>query len=174
MLTKSSPVLGVYATLPISVSLLVLAKALPFDVDDFFVDLYYYFHKSARCREELREFQDFVGISEMKIIKHCPTHWFSLEKVIKRVLHQWEALHAYFDKQAETNSDARVQRVYQKSPYFIKTVYMNVPLNVSEYPYFIKIVPLNDISKLTPMQIHSCEYRISSNSFRPRSVSALE
>ena len=74
-------VLGVYATLPISVFLLVL-KHLPFDVDDFFVDLYYYFHKSAKRREELREFQDFIGISEMKILKDVQLFGFLLKRLL--------------------------------------------------------------------------------------------
>ncbi len=55
-------------------------KALPVNVDDFFVDLFYYFDKSSKRKEELREFQEFTGTKEMKIIKHCKTSWLSLEK----------------------------------------------------------------------------------------------
>lgn len=86
-------------------------KALPLDVDDFFVDLYYFFDKSAKRKEEFRAFQDFVGVKELKILKHCPTRWLSLEKVIKRLLQQWDALHAYFDKESENNHAARVLRL---------------------------------------------------------------
>ena len=84
-------------------------KALP--LDDFFVDLYYFFDKSAKRKEEFREFQSFVGVKELKIIKHCPTRWLSLERVIKRLLQQWDALYAYFDKEAESNQAARVLRL---------------------------------------------------------------
>jgi hypothetical protein len=98
--------------------LLAGVKALPIDVDDFFVDLFYYFDKSSKRKEELREFQEFTGTKELKIIKHCKTRWLSLEKAVKRVLQQWCALHAYFDREAESNRVARVLRLdeHLKSP----------------------------------------------------------
>ena len=81
--------------------LLAGVKALPVDVDDFFVDLFYYFDKSAKRKEELREFQDFTDTKKLKIIKHCKTRWLSLERVVKRVLQQWSA---YFDRVSESDS----------------------------------------------------------------------
>ena len=91
--------------------LLAGAKALPIDIDDFFVDLYYYFDKSAKRKEVYREFQEFTGVQALKIVKHCKTRWLSLERAVKRVLQQWDALHAYFDKEAETDRSARVLRL---------------------------------------------------------------
>ena len=67
--------------------LLAGVKALPVDVGDFFVDLFYIFNKSAKQKEEFREFQEFTGTKELKIIKHCKTRWLSLEKAVQRVLH---------------------------------------------------------------------------------------
>ena len=98
--------------------LLAGVKALPIDIDDFFVDLFYYFDKSSKRKEEFHEFQEFTGTKELKIIKHCKTRWLSLDKAVKRVLQQWCALHAYFDREAETNRLARVLRLDQhmKSP----------------------------------------------------------
>ena len=93
--------------------LLAGVKLLPIDVDDFFVDLFYYFDKSSKRKEELHEFQEFTGTKELKIIKHCKTRWLSLEKAVKRVLQQWCALYAYFDREAETNRAARVLRLEQ-------------------------------------------------------------
>ena len=84
----------------------------------FFVDLFYFCNKSAKRKEEFREFQEFTGTKELKIIKHCKTHWLSLEKAVQHVLYQWSALHAYFDKEAEDDTTARVARLDQhfKSP----------------------------------------------------------
>ena len=95
--------------------LLAGVQSLPIDVDDFFVDLYY---KSAKRKDEYHEFQTFVGVKELKIIKHCTTRWLSLERCIQRVLRQWHALYAYFDKISETDHSARVLRLDQhfKSP----------------------------------------------------------
>ena len=93
--------------------LLAGVKALPVDIDDFFVDLFYFFNKSAKRKDEFREFQEFTGTKELKIIKHCKTRWLSLEKAVQRVLQQWTALHAYFDREAEVDTSARVMRLDQ-------------------------------------------------------------
>ena len=37
----------------------------------FFVDLFYYFDKMPKRKEELKEFQSFTGTAELKVIKHC-------------------------------------------------------------------------------------------------------
>ena len=91
---------------------------LPVDIDDFFVDLYYYFDKSAKRKEEFHDFQVFTGVKELKIIKHCKTRWLSLEKCIQHVIQQWSALYAYFDKVSEDDHSARVMQLDQhfKSP----------------------------------------------------------
>lgn len=93
--------------------LLAGVQTLPVDVDDFFVDLYYYFDKSAKRKEEFHEFQVFTGVKEVKIIKHCKTRWLSLEKCVQRVLEQWSALYAYFDRISEEDGSARVIRLDQ-------------------------------------------------------------
>ena len=93
--------------------LLAGVKALPVDVDDFFVDLFYFFNKSATRKEEFHEFQKFPGTKELKIIKRRKTRWLSLDKVVQRVLHQWSALHAYFDKETEDDTTACVARLDQ-------------------------------------------------------------
>lgn len=90
--------------------LLAGVQTLPIDVDDFFVDLYYYFDKSAKRKEE---FHEFTGVKELKIIKHCKTRWLSLEKCVRRVLEQWSALYAYFDRVSEEDRSARVIRLDQ-------------------------------------------------------------
>ena len=53
----------------------------------------------------------FCGGEELIKLKQCLTHWLSLEKVIKRLLQQWDALYPYFDKEAENNRVARVLRL---------------------------------------------------------------
>ena len=79
----------------VNLCLLQGIKCLSLDVDDFFVDLFYYFDKLFKCKEQLHEFQDFTGTQQLK---HCKTRWLSLERSVKRVLQQWQALLAYFDK----------------------------------------------------------------------------
>ena len=88
-------------------------QALPVDVDDFFVDLFYHFDKSAKRKEELQEFREFTGTKQLKIVKHCKTRWLSLEKVVQRTLQQWPALYAYFDRLSGSDHSARVSRLDQ-------------------------------------------------------------
>ena len=76
---------------------------MPIDINDFFVDLFYYFDKSAKRKEELKEFQSFTGTDELK---HCKTRWLSLEKAVQRVVQQWPAL---LCRISEVDIFARVQ-----------------------------------------------------------------
>ena len=96
-----------------NLSLLAGVKSLPVDVDDFFVDLFYFFEKSAKRKEDFREFQHFTDTKQFKIIKHCKTRWLSLEKAVNRVLQQWPALYAYFDYVSENDHSSRVKRLDQ-------------------------------------------------------------
>ena len=82
-------------------------------MDDFFVDLFYYFEKSAKRKEDLREFQHFTDTKQLKVLKHCKTRWLSLEKAVHWVIQQWPALYAYFDSVSENDHSARVRRLDQ-------------------------------------------------------------
>ena len=85
-------------------------KALPVDV---VVDLFYYFEKSAKRKEDLREFQHFTDTKQLKVLKHCKTRWLSLEKAVHQVIQRWPALYAYFDSVSENDHLARVRRLDQ-------------------------------------------------------------
>ena len=67
----------------------------------------------AKRKEEFREFQEFTETAQLKIIKHCKTRWLSLEKCVQRVIQHWSALYAYFDREAESDTSARVSRLDQ-------------------------------------------------------------
>lgn len=51
--------------------------------------------------EELKEFQEFVGVEEQRIIKHCPTRWLSLSRCLPRLITQYKALESYFGSQPD-------------------------------------------------------------------------
>ena len=84
-------------------------KCLSVKVDDFLVDLFYYFDKSFKRKVQLREFKQFTGTQQLKFLKHFKRRWLSLERSVKRVIQQWQALHAYLDKKSEEDKSARVQ-----------------------------------------------------------------
>ena len=54
----------------------------------------------------------------MNILKHCPTRWLSLHKVVDRVLNQYAALSSYFESHDDVEKSGRVRNIHEflKSP----------------------------------------------------------
>ena len=71
------------------------AKKLPADIENFVIDLYYYFHWSSKI-EEYREFQEFCEVEPLVILKHISTGRLSLHASVCRIVQQWDALNSYF------------------------------------------------------------------------------
>ena len=87
-------------------------KKLPVSIDELLIDIFYHFkHSSKRYSEFSAIREEFSDIAPLRILKHCTTRWLSLERCVKRLLDQWPALYAYFDKEAETDRNARLQRI---------------------------------------------------------------
>ena len=91
-------------------------KNLPISVDDLLIEIYYNFKYSAKRVQEYSDIlTEFSEIEPLRIIKHCTTRWLSLERCLKRLLDQWPALYAYFDREADSISrstgNSRVQRI---------------------------------------------------------------
>ena len=85
---------------------------LPVSIDELLIDIYYHFkHSSKRYSEFSAIREEFSDIVPLWILKHCTTRWLNLERCVKPLLDQWPALHAYFDKEAESNRNTRLQRI---------------------------------------------------------------
>ena len=69
---------------------------------------------SSKRRSEYKDFQLFVDVDQLEILKHCPTRWLSLEKVVKRTLQQYPALLSYFTSHAESDKPGRVKRIKER------------------------------------------------------------
>ena len=82
-----------------------------FDVEDMFVDLYYWFDKSTKRKNELSDYCEFCDVRYRAVIKHVSTRWLSLEYAVQRTLQQYPALRSYFLSSHETQ--ARFQRLQQ-------------------------------------------------------------
>ena len=74
-----------YVCHPANLFLMAGVQTLPIDVDDLFVD-YYYFDKSAKPKEMNS------AIYGSQRIEHRMISWLSLEKCIQHVLPQWSAI----------------------------------------------------------------------------------
>ena len=72
------------------------AKELSVNVEDFVIDLYYHFRRSAKRKAQLREYMEFNNNAVRKIIKHVSTRWLSLGKSFECTLKQWDSLESNF------------------------------------------------------------------------------
>ena len=52
-------------------------KELTYNPELLVIDIYYYFEKSSKRREDLKEFKDFCNVAQQRVMKHCPTRWLS-------------------------------------------------------------------------------------------------
>ena len=90
------------------------AKELAVNIEDFVIDIYYHFWRSAKHKEQLREFMEFNNNEVRKVIKYVSTRWLSLGKCLERTLKQWDSLESYFlsyfDLQDDTEADGQTNR----------------------------------------------------------------
>ena len=89
-------------------------KALPLKVDDLLVDIFYYFKHSSKRIQDFKEFQEFTETDEEEILKHCPTRWLSLERVVNRTLSQFKALQSYFASHEDVEKSGRVKSINER------------------------------------------------------------
>jgi hypothetical protein len=66
------------------------------NVEDFLIDLYYWFDKSSKRKGKLTEYFEFCDQEYQKILKHVSCRWLSLERCIERALKKFPSLKAYF------------------------------------------------------------------------------
>lgn len=93
-----------------------------FDVEDMLVDIYYWFDKSTKRKNELADFCGFCNLQYRQVVKHVSTRWLSLEYAVDRTLLQFSGLKSYFLSFNE--SQARFQRLTQHFENPITEVYL--------------------------------------------------
>ena len=65
-------------------------KVLPVDIDQLFIDVFYYFFHSSKRKQEFCDLLCSLFTSEPHVIfKHCPTRWLSLLRCVGRYLTQY-------------------------------------------------------------------------------------
>lgn len=93
-----------------------------FDVEDFLVDIYYWFDKSTKLQVQLESFCNFCDQDFKKVIKHVSTQWLGLESCVTRTLGLFQALRFYF--LSEENPSPRFQRLVSKLTNQMREVYL--------------------------------------------------
>ncbi|XP_067951053.1 uncharacterized protein [Watersipora subatra] len=91
-----------------------LNKAL-FNADELICDMVSHFKNSTKRMEKWCEFQEFVGVEQQRLLKHCSTRWLSLRRCVERVLKQYSALRSYFGAHCEIDrSRSKVHNIYSR------------------------------------------------------------
>ena len=63
-----------------------------FDVEDFYLDIFYYFYKSTKRKNASQGNTEFCDQECRDILKHINVRWMSLERAVKRILLQYSSL----------------------------------------------------------------------------------
>ena len=72
-------------------------STLPLDIDQLFVDVFYFFYHSSKRKQEFVDLWCSLFTTEPEVIlKHCTTRWLSLLRCVGRYLDQLEGLKSYF------------------------------------------------------------------------------
>ena len=66
------------------------------NLDQFASDLHGFFSKSAARRVEYSQSELITKLSSKFMLRHVKTQWLSLEKVLVRIIEQWQNLKEYF------------------------------------------------------------------------------
>ena len=64
--------------------------------------MHFFFKLSAARREDYRSVSELTDVTTHYIIKHCQTRWLILDKVLVRIIKQYENLKEYFLKTLST------------------------------------------------------------------------
>ena len=79
------------------------AKEFSVNVEDFVIDKYYHFRRSAKRKKQLREFLNVNNNEVRKVINHVSSRWLNLGKYLRRCsgtpwdsLMQWDSLESFF------------------------------------------------------------------------------
>ena len=66
------------------------------DVEDFCLDIFYYFVKITKRKNALQGYAEFCDQEYRDILKHINVRWLSLERAVERILLQYSSLSGYF------------------------------------------------------------------------------
>ena len=72
-------------------------KKLDFDMDEFFHDIHFFKHSSAR-REDYASLEETTEVAAWYALQHSETRWLSMKYVAVRIMQQWKNLKEYFLK----------------------------------------------------------------------------
>ena len=122
------------------------------DLDEFSIDLHFFFKYSAARREDYKDLESLTGETSQFVLKHCQTRRLSLDKVLVRIIEQIANLKEYFleflPKQPRFKGKSGIQQTER---------YQRITENLTNHlllPSMASVVHLADIYKkfIIPLQ----------------------
>ena len=71
-------------------------KAAEIDLDQFAIDLHFFLKLSSARREDFRKMSSITDVTVHYLLRHCQTRWLSIERVLVRIIEQFENIRTYF------------------------------------------------------------------------------
>ena len=63
------------------------------NLDQFAIDLHFFFKYSAARREDFLQIRDITDVTVQYVLRHCQTRWLSIERVLVRIIEQYEYIY---------------------------------------------------------------------------------
>ena len=92
------------------------------DVEEFVVNIFYWFDKSTKMKNMLQDYSQFCDHSYRFVIKHVSTQWQSLELAIERILKQFPGLASYFKSEDEGQARFRQLQENFQNPMLLRSI----------------------------------------------------
>ena len=71
-------------------------SSLRFNVDQFALDIHFFFKLSTDCRADYQKISEVINIVAEFALKHSTTRWVALRKILVRLIELYENLKQYF------------------------------------------------------------------------------
>lgn len=99
------------------------AQCLP-DVGDVLQDVYYFFQKSDKRKQEFSSMQVLFDVEQKRMLKHVCTRWLSIGRCLERLLQNWSPLKEYFkeEKKVQDSKKSSMSDGVSEKPYALKKV----------------------------------------------------
>ena len=90
------------------------------DLDQFVIDLHFFFKKSSARREDFVAVAAVTDVMVHYLLKHCESRWLGIEKVLVRVIEQLPNITQYFLKDLPKKPEFRGEKGVGKTKRYVR------------------------------------------------------
>ena len=90
------------------------------DLDQFVIDLHFFFKRSAARREDLAAVSAVTDVTVHYLLRHCESRWLGIEKVLVRVIEQLPNIRQYFLKDLPQRPEFKGEKGVGKTKRYLR------------------------------------------------------